>query len=151
MAEEAPHADTPLQTSSTGLEQQLTEVESRIKPASREMIQKMLTAVAVTLQLEVPTNEALRVYLHLFEQYPEDLLRLAGEKVLREHHYPRFPFPADFCKHIDQIYRDRLDTVRWWKRTLADRRRGVTIRSEERADRGPRLLGGFLKTPKEKK
>jgi len=151
MAKETPQTDNPLQTSLTGLEQQLTEVESRIKPASREMIQKMLTAVAVTLQLEVPTNEALRVYLHLFEQYPEDLLRLAGEKVLREHRYPRFPFPADFCKHIDPIYEDRLNNIRWWKRTINDHRRGVTVRSEERADSGPRLLANFLNPLPEKK
>jgi hypothetical protein len=143
MATETPLADNLPQKFSTGYETPLNKIEASLFPANKDMIQKMLTAVAVTLQLEIPTDEALRNYFHLFKKYPEDLLRMAGESVLKEHRYPRFPFPADFIKHIDDLYEDRLRDRRYWKDKQIRSQRGITRPAEGQGPRGPRRLSEF--------
>jgi hypothetical protein len=149
MADQTPQADNLPQKSSTEYGTQLSKIEASLFPANKDMIQKMLTAVAVTLQIEVPTDEALRNYFHLFKKYPEDLLRMAGESVLKEHRYPRFPFPADFLKHIDDLYEDRLKDKRYWLDKQIRSQRGITAPAAGQGRRGPRRLSEFK--PKQEK
>ena len=125
--------------------EQVNQHKESLIPASTETIQKMLATVAITLNIDIPSDEALRAYITLLKKYPDDLIQKSGVKVMETHKWPRFPFPADFVQHIKQEHNEREYWHRWYKNQLATMREPV-IRplSDARANSGPRKISTLI-------
>jgi len=84
----------------------LKKYDDMLEPAGNDYVQKMLTTIAVTLNVDLPQREGLAMYFKMLSEYPRSLLQQSGMTVLETHKYNTFPKPADFINPIRDEYRD---------------------------------------------
>lgn len=78
----------------------LSEVRRSLAPATKEEILSVLGAIASMLQVSLPDEAGLKLYLHGLGFIPAELFKEAALRVSRTHKYPRLPLPADFSAAI---------------------------------------------------
>lgn len=61
-----------------------------------------LHKVSSTLQIQLPSSEALIGFYEVLCQYPELLVGWATQEIIKHHPYPTFPKPADWVKRIEE-------------------------------------------------
>lgn len=76
----------------------LTKLHARYAPASDEEMLRTLEKMAEMFQVSVPEADGLELYLAALRELPRPAFVKAREALLREHRWPRLPYPVDFIE-----------------------------------------------------
>lgn len=91
-----PLADRYVGRAITALTEIKQELAAMRRPADPEEIVQILSMTAATLQVELPEEDGIVVYVAVLQDVPQHVLRLAMQEVLRSHGYRTLPLPSEF-------------------------------------------------------
>lgn len=76
-------------------------IDESLPPASKAQMLHVLADFADFLQVSVPGDAGIALYLSALEDVPFQFLTVASERLAKQHRFARLPLPADFRKHIE--------------------------------------------------
>ena len=84
-----------------------------LNPSGRKTIGQVLDFVFESLGCSLPSDDAYAGYFTTLNDIPDDLMRLAGRRVLENYKYPSAPKPADFRNAIidEWIHRQTMHVL----------------------------------------
>lgn len=92
------HSLEELQAAAADLAHAHQGVERALPPVSKEKIANVIGAIAEMLQVSVPSETGLKLYLHALKGMPGYKFEAAAMKLIKTHKWPRLPLPADFIE-----------------------------------------------------
>lgn len=91
----------------------LTDAKLAMLPADARQITDGLQSIADMLQVSLPSERGLKLYLAILSEIPEPLFRQACKRVATSHRYARLPNPADFIDAVSEdMARARMHLTR---------------------------------------
>lgn len=73
-------------------------VERALPLVSKQKVADVIGSIAEMLQVSVPSETGLKLYLHALKELPAYKFEAAALKLIRTHKWPRLPLPADFIE-----------------------------------------------------
>lgn len=91
----------------------LAEAKLAMLPADARQITDGLQSIADMLQVSLPGERGLKLYLAILSEIPAPLFRQACKRVATSHRYARLPNPADFLDAVSEdMARARMHLTR---------------------------------------
>jgi len=87
--------------------------ERELDGTPRSHVAVVLEYLREVLQAQAPSEAALSAYIDILEDVPPDLLRLAGQRVLRTQTYRTLPLPAEILRHVESELGERRVLHKW--------------------------------------
>jgi len=119
----------------------------RLRASSETSVAEMLAVVAGMIQCPLPPTVVISKYIQMLSEFPQDLLEISMNHVMKTHKWNNFPKLAEFVEVMQptlnerqQDLRSTKDTIRWYKEGPIRR---VGARPPA-GGKGPRPLTGLL-------
>lgn len=91
----------------------LEEADRCMAPADARQITDGLQSIADMLQVSLPNERGLKLYLAILSEIPAPLFRQACKRVAAHHRYAKLPTPADFIDAVsDDLALARMHMTR---------------------------------------
>lgn len=113
-------SDDEIATMMLELENYAVTIETACRPANKTEILQTLADFADMLQVAVPGDAGIDLYLAALDNLPKILLPTAAKRVAQTHRFARLPLPSDFLSSVagEIAY---CTARRAWPRGLIDR------------------------------
>lgn len=85
-----------------------------LPPAQQEIVLS-LNAIASIFRAHLPEDEALKVYVSLFQEIPKGAFKEACRTLAKTHRYPNMPLPAEFFEAAKQP----TECLKLWERNIS--------------------------------
>lgn len=105
------HDEAELRHAASDLAHARSVVERALPPVSKEKIANVLGSIAEMLQVTVPSETGLKMYLHALKGMPGYKFEAAALKLIKTHKWPRLPLPADFIEAAKDERQD-IDVIK---------------------------------------
>lgn len=92
------HSIDELQEASAALTHAQEGVERALPLVSKQKIADVIGSIAEMLQVTVPSEMGLKLYLHALKDLPAYKFEAAALQLIKTHKWPRLPLPADFIE-----------------------------------------------------
>lgn len=92
------HSIEELQEASSALTHAQEGVERALPLVSKQKIADVIGSIAEMLQVTVPSEMGLKLYLHALKDMPAYKFEAAALSLIKTHKWPRLPLPADFIE-----------------------------------------------------
>ena len=89
------------------------QARQRLVPADGKVVVEVVELIFRMLGQPLPSSEDIAVWLHIFAEYPEDILRASSLKTLKFHFGK--PVPADLCRYAEPELQERKRDIRFLK------------------------------------
>ena len=97
--------------SRTELAAALAGVRRLLLPPSPQEIVLSLNAIATIFRAHLPEEEALKIYVSLFQEIPKAAFKEACRSLAKTHRYPNMPLPAEFF----EASKESTATLKLWE------------------------------------
>jgi hypothetical protein len=86
-------------------------VRRLLLPPTPQEVVLSLNAIASIFRAHLPEEEALRIYVSLFQEIPKAAFKEACRSLAKTHRYPNMPLPAEFF----EASKESTATLRMWE------------------------------------
>jgi hypothetical protein len=94
------HSLEELESKAADVTTALDAARRSLTPASKEEILSALGSIASMMQVSLPDQDGLKLYLFGLNHLPSDLFKEACMRVTRTHKWPKLPLPAVFNEAV---------------------------------------------------
>ena len=103
-------------------------IDEQYPAVTRSAVLDLLADFADFLQVSVPGDAGIDLYLAGLEHLPAPLLRMASTKLAGTHRFNRLPLPADFARTIESEVEELQSAKRGWQSNITRLSRAYTRR-----------------------